>query len=58
MVILFCFPDEGDSIECYNFKNSIWKIIHIDNPDKVRLSCLNMWIVQDKIYIVSIGLKK
>jgi hypothetical protein len=56
--IVFCFPDEGESIKCYSLEDFSWKSIHINNPDKVRLSCSNMWTVQDKLYIVSVGLKQ
>lgn len=55
---IFCFPDEGKFIECYNLQESVWKSVHIDNPKKVRLSCLNIYDVNYKIYLVSIGLRK
>lgn len=56
--IIFLFPDEGDSILCYNLETSIWKRVDIDNPEKIRLSCMDIWAVQDKLYLLSVGLKK
>lgn len=55
---IFLFPDEGDSILCYNLETSVWKRVDIDNPEKIRLYCVDIWVIQDKIYLLSVGLKK
>lgn len=55
---IFCFPDKGEDIWCYHLSDFSWSKICIENPNKVRLLCSNIWIVKDKLYIVSKGLKK
>lgn len=56
--IVFCFPDIGENIWCYHISTDDWKKIIVDNPQKVRISCSNFWIIEEKLYIVSIGLKQ
>lgn len=56
--VIFCFPDEGEYIWCYHLNNNSWTSICVENPKKIRLLCSNIFFVQNKFYIVSIGLKK
>ena len=55
---VFCLPDTGENIWCYHVSSDTWKKIVVDNPQKIRIACTNSWIIEDKLYIVSIGLKQ
>ena len=55
---VFCLPDKGENIWCYHILADTWKRVIIDSSPKLRIACTNAWIMQDKIYIVSIGLKQ
>lgn len=56
--VIFCFPDEGEFIWCYHLNDDTWKSINIDNPENIRLSCFQTWIVQSELFIISNGLRK
>ena len=53
-----CLPDIGENIWCYHISTDVWKKIIVDNPKKVRIACTNFWVIEDNLYIVSIGLKQ
>ena len=56
--MIFCLPDMGENIWCYNIVADMWAKIKVNNPQRVRIACTNAWVVQGKLYVVSIGLKQ
>ncbi len=55
---IYCLPDIGDNIWIYNIDKEYFENIKIDNPNKDRLSITNIWEFNNKLFIVSVGLKK
>lgn len=55
---IYCLPDIGDKIWIYNLDNAYFKNIEIDNPNKDRLIITDLWEFNNKLFIVSVGLKK
>ncbi|NBH19516.1 hypothetical protein D3Z55_19305 [Clostridiaceae bacterium] len=55
---VICLPDRGSDIWFYHFANGLWTHIPLENPDKVRVGCFNTWLIEEKLYMVSIGLKQ
>lgn len=56
--VIICLPDLANDIRCYHLSDNSWVSISIDNPEKVRIGCSNAWVVQERLYVVSIGLKQ
>lgn len=55
---IICLPDMGSDIKCYHLSDKSWVSIPVMNPLNVRICCSNAWFVQDRLYIVSIGLRQ
>lgn len=55
---IFCFPDLSQDIFCYHIEDGLWTSMDVKNPNGVRISCTNVWCIQDKLYVVSVGLKQ
>lgn len=56
--MIICLPDMGSDIKCYHLLDKSWVSIPVINPLNVRICCSNAWFVQDRFYIVSIGLRQ
>lgn len=55
---IYCLPDIGDCIWIYNLDKKCFEHIKIDNSNNDRLSITNLWEFNNKLFIVSVGLKK
>ncbi|MCI8982145.1 MAG: hypothetical protein HFG78_07025 [Hungatella sp.] len=55
---LICLPDNGIDIWIYHLFDNSWSKICLDNPKGVRITCSKAWVIQEKLYILSLGLKK
>lgn len=55
---IFCLPDRGENIWRYDILCSLWEMIPVKNTEGVRLCCRNAWFIKDRLYAVSIGLRK
>lgn len=55
---IYLMPDIGTKIWIYSLENNQFEQIVVDNPDNLRLSIYKFWIYENKIYALSIGLKK
>ena len=55
---IFCMPDIGDSIWVYGLTDKSFRRILVDNPNHVRLSVMDFWCFNNKLYFLSTGLKK
>ncbi len=55
---VFCMPQYGNSIWVYDTNNKIFSGITISNPDMVCLLMYDFWKHGDKIFAISVGLKK
>jgi hypothetical protein len=56
--VIYSLPDNGEAVWIYHITNDYWSRILIENPKGVRLSCGKAWVVNKRIYIVSIGLRQ
>lgn len=55
---IFCMPDLADSIWVYNLENLSFNEIKIKNQSGERLSVTGFWKVNNKLFVLSVGLKK
>ncbi len=55
---VFCMPDKGERIWVYNLNDRYFQQIDIKNPNKVRISIVDFWEYDNKLFAVSIGLKQ
>ena len=55
---IFCMPTTGNSIWIYQIKNSQFQQIKIHNPNGVKIAMVDFWQFDEKMYVVSRGLKQ
>lgn len=56
--VIFCMPDYGKYIWCYNLSTCEFQKIEIINPDQIRLMIGDFWKCGSVLWAVSIGLKQ
>ncbi len=56
--VIICLPDLANDIKFYHLSDNSLTGISINNSEKIRIACSNAWIIQEKLYIVSNGLKQ
>lgn len=55
---VYCLPDRAPSIQIYDLKKKAFNSLVIDNPCNCRLSLINNWLENDRIWSVSYGLNQ
>ena len=55
---IYCIPDKGNCIQIYDIENGSFEQIFIKNPLNKRLSILNSWIDNEKLWCVLYGLNQ
>lgn len=53
---VYCLPDRASCIQMYNLKNHTFCQLIVDNPLYQRLSMVNNWLIDNRIWSVSNGL--
>lgn len=55
---IFCLPNFGENIWCYDISCGLWEMIPVKNGKETEIFCWDAWLIQDKLYAVSRGLRK
>lgn len=55
---VICIPDRGHFIWIYSLLDQSWKKIEVNNPNNVRISCVQFEKIDKLLYIYSKGLKQ
>lgn len=55
--VVYCFPENGDTIWAYDLKKGTWKNLFCEEKGK-RLKCVQCWVNNNEIYAYSAGLKR
>lgn len=56
--VVFCLPDKGDCIWCYDLSKDNFTEIKVENPNHIDIMIGDFWKCGNEIWAVSVGLKQ
>ena len=56
--VIFCMPNRGEYIWCYDLFDNMFVKIKIENPNYVEIGILDFWKSENVLWAVSMGLKQ